>query len=365
MLDELSRNTAAVLGAIAARIELGRPHPAPAGESPLPLAVDRREIGTVYLDDRAAPSLTARASVPARAGVAAGGRVRPRAAHRAGRAGRHAAPQRRRQDRGSARRQPRPADTADRDQDGGRRPRNPAYQLSDGDRGRCWTRSRSRPNGSPGWCRTCSTSPACRRGGRTGGASCGRPRRWSPRPRGARPRRRPRRRPTCPADLPPVRVDPTHAQRVLVNLLENALRYSDRDEPVLVRGTSTRREVDLASGRPWPGHRRPTSWSGSSSRSIADGQAHSGAGLGLAIARGFAEANGGQVWAESQPGQGRRRSPSRFRWDDRAHPRAGGRRRAADPARAGHHSARRGVRGRPGGHRRPGAGTRGHPQPGR
>ena len=30
----------------------------------------------------------------------------------------------------------------------------------------------------------------------------------------------------------------------------------------------------------------------------------SGAGLGLAIARGFVEANGGRVWAESRPGQG-------------------------------------------------------------
>jgi two-component system, OmpR family, sensor histidine kinase KdpD len=29
-----------------------------------------------------------------------------------------------------------------------------------------------------------------------------------------------------------------------------------------------------------------------------------GAGLGLAIARGFAEANGGRVWAESRQGQG-------------------------------------------------------------
>jgi two-component system, OmpR family, sensor histidine kinase KdpD len=29
-----------------------------------------------------------------------------------------------------------------------------------------------------------------------------------------------------------------------------------------------------------------------------------GAGLGLAIARGFAEANGARVWAESRPGQG-------------------------------------------------------------
>ena len=35
----------------------------------------------------------------------------------------------------------------------------------------------------------------------------------------------------------------------------------------------------------------------------ADGAVR-GAGLGLAIARGFAEANGGRVWAESREGQG-------------------------------------------------------------
>jgi two-component system sensor histidine kinase KdpD len=35
-----------------------------------------------------------------------------------------------------------------------------------------------------------------------------------------------------------------------------------------------------------------------------DSDQRSGAGLGLAIARGFAAANGGRVWAESRPGQG-------------------------------------------------------------
>jgi two-component system sensor histidine kinase KdpD len=34
------------------------------------------------------------------------------------------------------------------------------------------------------------------------------------------------------------------------------------------------------------------------------GDPSSGAGLGLAIARGFAAANDGRVWAESRPGQG-------------------------------------------------------------
>jgi signal transduction histidine kinase len=35
-----------------------------------------------------------------------------------------------------------------------------------------------------------------------------------------------------------------------------------------------------------------------------NGDQRSGAGLGLAIARGFAAANGGRIWAESRPGQG-------------------------------------------------------------
>ena len=51
---------------------------------------------------------------------------------------------------------------------------------------------------------------------------------------------------------------------------------------------------------------RPARPTGSSSRSNAARSAcqRRGAGLGLAIARGFAEANGGKVWVESHAGQG-------------------------------------------------------------
>jgi two-component system sensor histidine kinase KdpD len=104
-------------------------------------------------------------------------------------------------------------------------------------------------------------------------------------------------------DVPPVRVDATQIQRVLANLLENALKFSPPEASVQVRVTSTRKEVivrvvDQGVGIPEgelerifePFHR------------AADGGR--GAGLGLAIARGFAEANAGRVWAESRPGQG-------------------------------------------------------------
>ena len=110
---------------------------------------------------------------------------------------------------------------------------------------------------------------------------------------------------TAAHDLPPVEVDAVQIQRALVNLLENALRLSPGDEQVHVRVTATRKEVlirvtDHGPGVPEeeqerifePFHRipgRPT---------------ERGAGLGLAIARGFAAANGGRLWLESREGQG-------------------------------------------------------------
>jgi len=99
-----------------------------------------------------------------------------------------------------------------------------------------------------------------------------------------------------------VRVDAVQIQRVLVNLLDNALRYSPPGEPVTVNVETTDgdllvRVVDRGPGIPdgererifEPFHR-------------LDGEER-GAGLGLAIARGFAEANGGRLWVE--PGDGR------------------------------------------------------------
>jgi two-component system sensor histidine kinase KdpD len=110
---------------------------------------------------------------------------------------------------------------------------------------------------------------------------------------------------TVPTELPPVRVDAIQIQRALVNLLENALRVSPPGEPVHVRVTATRKEVlirvtDRGPGVPEdererifePFHRIP-------GRSDEPG-----AGLGLAITRGFAEASGGRVWLESREGQG-------------------------------------------------------------
>jgi two-component system sensor histidine kinase KdpD len=105
-------------------------------------------------------------------------------------------------------------------------------------------------------------------------------------------------------EAPLVNADGVQVQRVIVNLIENALRFSPADARVVVRITATRKEaivrvVDRGPGVPEgelervfePFYRR-------------NRDTTSGAGLGLAIARGFAAANDGRVWAESRPGQG-------------------------------------------------------------
>lgn len=110
---------------------------------------------------------------------------------------------------------------------------------------------------------------------------------------------------SLPEDSPAVRVDGQQVQRALANLLENALKYSPASEAVQLRVAATSAEVllrviDRGSGVPAGDVVRIFSpfQRGSGGESVR------GAGLGLAIAQGFAEANGGRVWVESHEGQG-------------------------------------------------------------
>jgi two-component system, OmpR family, sensor histidine kinase KdpD len=109
---------------------------------------------------------------------------------------------------------------------------------------------------------------------------------------------------SLPEDSPAVRVDTHQVQRVIVNLLENALKYSPGSEPVHVHVQATGSEafvriVDRGPGVAPDELERIFEPFQRGSRGAARG-----AGLGLAIARGFAEANGGRIWAESRQGQG-------------------------------------------------------------
>ena len=108
-----------------------------------------------------------------------------------------------------------------------------------------------------------------------------------------------------PNDVPAVSVDAHQIQRTIVNLLENALRYSPPHEPVRVQVSGGHSEavvrvIDHGPGVAAADRERifqPFDRGGRTGDSP-------GAGLGLAIARGFAEANGGRVTGESLSGQG-------------------------------------------------------------
>jgi two-component system sensor histidine kinase KdpD len=108
-----------------------------------------------------------------------------------------------------------------------------------------------------------------------------------------------------PDESPAVRVDAHQIQRVLVNLIENALKYSPPEEPARIQLAVTPSEavvrvIDHGPGVTLDERERIFEPFARGSRS---GDVR-GAGLGLAIARGFAEANGGKLWVESRSGQG-------------------------------------------------------------
>ncbi len=102
---------------------------------------------------------------------------------------------------------------------------------------------------------------------------------------------------------------PEKVERVLFNLLTNALRHTPSDGSVAVLVEPAANEVRVTIEDTGEGL-EPDSllrvfdrfWRGDRARS--SGKA--GAGLGLAIAQGLVEAQGGRIWAENRPGGGAR-----------------------------------------------------------
>jgi K+-sensing histidine kinase KdpD len=99
------------------------------------------------------------------------------------------------------------------------------------------------------------------------------------------------------SDIPPVRVDRSQIERVLVNLIENALKFSSPTDPVelAVVGEGGRVAVRVRDRGPGVNEPDRDRIFEAFERGTSSGR---GSGLGLAIARGFAGANQGRVWVE-------------------------------------------------------------------
>jgi len=109
------------------------------------------------------------------------------------------------------------------------------------------------------------------------------------------------------AEVPAVLCAPEQVQRVLYNLLANAIRHTPPDGAVAVvvsphSGDVTIAVEDTGAGVSAEAAERMFDrfWRADPSRTS------SGSGLGLAIARALVEAHGGRIWAENRPGGGAR-----------------------------------------------------------
>ena len=108
-----------------------------------------------------------------------------------------------------------------------------------------------------------------------------------------------------PDSLPEVRVDPAILERVIVNLTQNALRYSPAGAPPLLAASTLGDRVELRVVDRGPGiPRDQQDRMFVPFQRLGDTDNTTGVGLGLALSRGLTEAMGGTLEPEETPGGG-------------------------------------------------------------
>ncbi|MET8574149.1 ATP-binding protein [Streptomyces sp. NPDC005012] len=108
-----------------------------------------------------------------------------------------------------------------------------------------------------------------------------------------------------PESLPMVAADPGLLERVLANVVENAVKYSPAPAPVRVSASALGDRVELRVVDRGPGVPEETKERMFEPfQRLGDAPRGVGVGLGLAVARGFAEAMRGALTAEDTPGGG-------------------------------------------------------------
>ena len=108
-----------------------------------------------------------------------------------------------------------------------------------------------------------------------------------------------------PESLPPVQADPGLLERIVANIIQNALHWSPPGREIRIAGTACDSRVELRivdHGPGIPAYARSELFR--PFRRLGDRDSGTGVGLGLAVAHGFTDAMDGELLVEDTPGGG-------------------------------------------------------------
>ena len=105
-------------------------------------------------------------------------------------------------------------------------------------------------------------------------------------------------------NIPLVSVDFALITRVLANIVENAIKYSPRETPIVIRARAVGPNLEIMVADRGPGVPESDLVQMTGKFQRGRDRATNGTGLGLAICRGFVEAHGGHITVENRPGGG-------------------------------------------------------------
>ena len=107
-------------------------------------------------------------------------------------------------------------------------------------------------------------------------------------------------------DLPAGRGDERRLTQVLLNLVGNAIKFTDQGE-IMIKASASEGTYNLAVRDTGPGISEADQQKLFQEFQQADNsitKSKGGTGLGLAISKRIIEMHGGRIWVESRPGQG-------------------------------------------------------------
>ncbi len=112
---------------------------------------------------------------------------------------------------------------------------------------------------------------------------------------------------TIPKTTPSVVVDPIRVERIIFNLVENAIKYSPNGGDVKISADQSGDSIIVRVADQGPGispDDQKKLFQSFEQLDISNRRAMQGVGLGLKVCRTLVEAHGGRIWVESEPGKG-------------------------------------------------------------